>query len=389
VTTNSPSTCDFFRDFFLSALPKQSGVEDETTEQSGIALLLRVQQPAPDVLEDEDASAPGDWGITELLIYGAITYLSPSTSSINHNATPPNSSPDPPPLDLVPVVSVHALPLSSRHNFAAHFPIKPEPNRESARFIAPNPQDIINPVISRSTKKRRAEALDRAVKKTSKKQKLAPPPPLTLFSRSVLGGSNINAGNKLPTPDRENSPEPLMFRKRRASGLGIPRKAGTPRLSAPPERPGSALIPRSRAGTANPIKKEPSQDLSEAELANRDVLSKLVLKEMEVRGLRNYRSDNRRTKSIMPAGGAGEDVVEFAADGEEKDALRRAEEEKEEFKNIFHHTVKAAAFALRKDRFSEVGVSVERMREVVRMLFGVFLREGKENDTTDIGSVET
>ncbi|KAF8245184.1 hypothetical protein K440DRAFT_646552 [Wilcoxina mikolae CBS 423.85] len=388
VTTTSPETCDFFRRFFLSALPKASDVDEETTEQSRIALLLRVH---PKTSGSFDESNPGDWGITEVLIYGAITYPPPPDAT----QTPPNSSPDPPVPEPVPIVSVRALPLSSRHNFTAHIPVKQEPNQEEARYIAPNPQEILNPIISRSTKKRRADALDRAVDKKIKKQKSCDilPSALSLMGRSALGGRNVNAGNILPPrddlPDRTGSPEPLVGKKRRSSGIIGTSDAQTSKphrrttsMSIMSDRTSSALIPRPRSAAGKVadrqlIKKEPSSDAierSEIETKNRDLLNKIVLEEMKYRGLKDYRKD--RAKSIMPP---GEDMLEIAIADEEREQWKKWEEDREEYKGVFHHTVKAAIFALRHNGFGETAVLAGQMRRTVDRLLSVFLDDGKEN----------
>ncbi|KAF8534862.1 hypothetical protein BDD12DRAFT_382529 [Trichophaea hybrida] len=373
VTTTCPETCDFFRRFFLSALPKASDINEETTEQSRIALLLRIHPKTPGSF---DESNPGDWGITEVLVYGAITYPPPPDAT----QTPPNSSPNPPVPEPVPIVSVRALPLSSRHNFAAHIPVKQEPNQEEARYIAPNPQEILNPIISRSTKKRRADALDRAVDKKIKKQ-------------NALGGRNVNTGNILPPrddlPDRTGSPEPLVGKKRRSGGIIGTSDAQTSKphrrttsMSIMSDRTSSTLIPRPRSAAGKIadrqlIKKEPSSDAierSEIEAKNRDLLNKIVLEEMKHRGLKDYRKD--RAKSIMPP---GEDMLEITIADEEKEQWKKWEEDREEYKGVFHHTVKAAIFALRHNGFGETAVLAEQMRRTVDRLLSVFLDDGKEN----------
>jgi hypothetical protein len=120
------------------------------------------------------------------------------------------------------------------------------------------------------------------------------------------------------------------------------------------------------------VKKEPEMvERSATENKNRDVLNKIVLEEMRRRGLKDYRKD--RAKSIMPA---GEDVLEVSV---AEDDWKKREEEREEYKSVFHHTVKAAVFSLRRDGFTEDPVAADRMRHVVDRLLGVFLDDGKEN----------
>ena len=299
-----------------------------------------------------------------MLVYAAITYPAPAESV----PTPPNSSPDPPLLGPAPIVSVYALPLSSRHGFATGLSIKPEPGQEEARYIAPNPQDVLNPISSHSTKKRRADALDRAVDKKIKKRE------------SITSLERLCANTPLrdEMPDRTGSPE-LGARKRRSlggTGTELPmrtlsRAASMSVMSTMPDR--SAGLARSRSGITRVIKKEPVEAVkrSEAEVTNQDLLNTIVLEEMKQRGLRDYRRDKeQRAKSIMPP---GEDMLEVAVADEDRELWKRLEEERDEYKNVFHHTVKAAVFSMRKDKFAETPVLPERMRGVVTQLLGVFL----------------
>lgn len=359
-------------------------MEEETTEQSRIALLLQVHANPTDSLDEVN---PGDWGITEILIYGAMTYTTPPSE--DSATTPPHSSPDLPP---VPIVSVHALPLSSRHNFAAYIQVKAEPDQEDARYIAPNPQDVLNPFISRSTKKRRADALDRVVDKKVKRHKSDDG--VMGDGRNALGGRNNNAGS-LPSPTEElpDLTGPLVTKKRKslasmgefqAQPKGFQRANSMFNLS---DRKPAALVPRPRSSSSrlvekNLIKKEPDAvERSEIESKNRDLLNKIVLEEMRRRGLKDYRKDkDQRAKSIMPA---GEEVVEVAVLDEEKEQWRKWEAEREEYKGVFHHTVKAAVFALRHDGFSEVIIVAERMRRAADLLLSVFLGDRKE-DAVDV-----
>lgn len=288
---------------------------------------------------------------------------------------------------------MHALPISSRHNFATHVPIKPEPNQEGARYIAPNPQDVLNPIISRSTKKRRADALDRAVDKKIKKQKSSDSllPALSLLSRAALERRSSNTTNppspRDDVPDRTGSPERLVGKKRRSSGVNGAIEAA-PRIlhratsmSVLPERTSGTMIPRPRSATTRvTFKKEPVADAverSETELKNRDQLNKIVLEEMRRYGLKDYRKDkDQRAKSIMPP---GEDMMEVAFADEERELWKKREDEREEYKNVFHHTVKAAVFSLRNDKLGETVVMADRMRAVVTRLLGVFLVDVKKN----------
>jgi len=142
----------------------------------------------------------------------------------------------------------------------------------------------------------------------------------------------------------------------------------------------TALVPRPHSSSSHlvekkPIKMEPDAiEWSEIESKNRDLLNKVVLEEMRRRGLKDYRKDkDQRAKSVMPA---GEEVLEVAVLGEEREQWRKWEAERKEYKGVFHHTVKAAAFALRHDGFSEVTIVAERMRRAVDLLLSAFLDDG-------------
>ena len=74
------------------------------------------------------------------------------------------------------------------------------------------------------------------------------------------------------------------------------------------------------------------REASDIEGRNRDVLAKMVVARMKACGIRDYRS-----KSVMPITTAV--VIPVLDENEER-------REKEEYKNIYHHTVKAATFAL-------------------------------------------
>jgi len=74
------------------------------------------------------------------------------------------------------------------------------------------------------------------------------------------------------------------------------------------------------------------REVSDVEGRNRDVLAKMVVARMKACGIRDYRS-----KSIMPITPAA--VIPVLDENEER-------RDKEEYKNIYHHTVKAATFAL-------------------------------------------
>ncbi|RPB00152.1 hypothetical protein L873DRAFT_1789112 [Choiromyces venosus 120613-1] len=343
LTTTSPTTELYFRQLFLSKLPLSTS--SSCAEQSRVALLVSVTNPSE--------HTPGDWQITELAIYGAISQLPVPKVDV---ATPPHSSAPledqssvltattPTTSNLRTIVTVHALPLSSNHAFPTFLPkikqektftIREDPAAAAAAFIAPNPQDVINPPTS--SKKRGADVIDSIVEKRKRAKARqqsapAPPPPLTLLGSRAL--------NRIPSLEprsagikNERSPSPTGLKLRRSSGGGTPgvvlgpisvfKREGTEsRPSTAVKREGSDCF---GSGGAT-VKRE----VSDIETRNRDILAKVVVARMKACGIRDYRS-----KSIMPT----TPITPVADENGEK-------REKEEYKNIYHHTVKAAVFAL-------------------------------------------
>ena len=304
VTTTSPSTTSYFNHFFLSQLT------DDAPTQSPLALLLGVSSPR--------IPSQADWGITELLIYA--TLAPPATSTL----TPPPSSPAP---QLKPTLSIHALPLSSRHNFPT-----PGPASETALFTAPNPQDTLNPVISSAAKKRRIDTLDKAVEKKTKRAKTAQPLTTTI----------ANPGGISPTPES----------RRRSGGVSTA-------LTKP--APGNTLARSSTALAKPPPLQRAKSRVAEQPDKSKDLITRIVLDEMKRHGLGTYPA---RAKSLAP----GPITVEDDA--------------REEYKNVFHHAVKAAQFALRNDDVLVFGGG-KRVREVVRTLVDVFTG-GKGHDDVEV-----
>ncbi|PWW80473.1 hypothetical protein C7212DRAFT_342166 [Tuber magnatum] len=345
LTTTSPITELYFRRLFLSKLPLSTS--SSCAEQSRVALLVSVSNPSE--------RTPGDWQITELAIYGAISQ--PPALELDA-ATPPHSSP---PLEDQSsalttttatttttttatsnprtIVTVHALPLSSNHAFPKFLPkIKQEKTftirEDAASFIAPNPQDIINPPTS--SRKRGADVIDSIVEKRKRAKARQqsgppPPPPLTLLGSRAL--------NRIPSLEprsagikNERSPSPTGLKLRRSSSGGTPGVALGPlsgfKREGPESRPSTAVKREGSDCFGLVVKRE----VGDVEGRNRDVLAKMVVARMKACGIRGYRS-----KSVLPISAAT--VVPVLDENEEK-------REKEEYKNIYHHTVKAAIFAL-------------------------------------------
>ncbi|RPB16170.1 hypothetical protein P167DRAFT_532646 [Morchella conica CCBAS932] len=335
VTTTSPATASYFRKLFLSTLPTDDTLR--TTTQSRTALLVRINNDTP--------AAPGSWGLTELAIYAAITHLPASQqllTTTTADLTPPNSSPPADAVAAAPtvLVTVHALPLSSHHAFPTHMAAAKSPTPTAdPLFIAPNPQEILNPSISQSAKKRGAAVLDAAADprkrvKRSAAPAPAPPPPLTLLGGaalnhrkvSVSGCAGAGAGVMVK---RERSPSPapsLSLSANRSFGSAGSGNGGGKGL----KRSESSVTVRSAVGVGAVAKKEV---YGEVETRNRAELAKVVVAGMRACGLKDYR------------GGRGRSIA-GVEDDEEGEREREREREKEEYKQVYYHTVKAAAFAL-------------------------------------------
>ncbi|CUS09314.1 unnamed protein product [Tuber aestivum] len=376
LTTTSPTTELYFRQLFLSKLPLPTS--SSCAEQSRVALLVSVSNPSE--------RTPGDWQITELAIYGAISQ--PPAPGLDA-ATPPHSSP---PLEdqnsalttttatpnLRTIVTVHALPLSSNHAFPTFLPKVTQEKtftirEDAASFIAPNPQDIINPPAS--GKKRGADVIDSIVEKRKRAKARQqsgppPPPPLTLLGSRAL--------NRIPSLEprsagikNERSPSPTGSKLRRSSGGGTPgvvlgslsvfKREGTE------SRPSTAIKREGSDCFGSAVKRE----VGDVEGRNRDVLVKVVVARMKACGIRDYRS-----KSVMPISAAAAAVPPVPDENEEK-------REKEEYKNIYHHTVKAAIFALRNDGIANATVNLEKMKFVVDKLLAVFCSPDHDPDSKE------
>ncbi|KAL7270893.1 hypothetical protein RUND412_006382 [Rhizina undulata] len=426
VTTCSSKSEDYFRRIFLAGAPRGDS-EGVTMEQSRIAVLvsvdrerLRKENSGVEIFQDEPATK-NDWKITELVIYGAISYRLPSTALITDGSqatarTPPKSSLE----ILAPSISitVHALPLSSHHGFGAAFPetkvespltpsapVFSDPSAE-AYFIAPNPQEILNPSISQSAKKRRADALDAVVEKRKKiRVSASQPPPLTLFrrnsstsivnvkrepgveisgnvSRRVSTGSATGGIMTKWERERDRSPSPTRSRRpsvsvavkgRRASQSQSQSQSTISRRNSIHEREresqslsrpvssSSSMTTTAKAlafGEKDSGKEGLKEEVGEVEARNRELLAKIVLAGMKSSGIRDYRS---RARSVKFEDGAGA----------EKENLAVAEREKEEYKGLYHMTVRAAVFALR-GVMNKQEVKTETMKSVVDRLLGVF-----------------
>ncbi|KAH0609772.1 uncharacterized protein H6S33_012318 [Morchella sextelata] len=357
LTTTSPATASYFRKLFLSTLPTDDTLR--TTTQSRAALLVRITNDTP--------AAPGSWKLTELVIYAAITHLPPQQpllTTTTADLTPPNSSPPADATAAAPtvLVTVHALPLSSHHAFLIYMAVV-KPHAEPL-FIAPNPQEILNPSISQSAKKRGAAVLDAAADPRKRaKRSVQPqppqPPPLTLLGGAALnhrkmsvGGGAAGAGagagaGVMVKRERTPSPAPsLSVNRSFGSGGGSGGGRGLKRSE-------SSATMRSAVGAV--ARKEV---YGEVETRNRAELAKVVVAGMRACGLKDYR------------GGRGRSIV-GVEDDEEGEREREREREKEEYKQVYYHTVKAAAFALR-NVIAAGTVGQDRMRDVVDRLLAVF-----------------
>ncbi|KAI5803051.1 hypothetical protein EDC01DRAFT_645647 [Geopyxis carbonaria] len=355
VTTTSPATDAFLRTFFRSALPKlDPDYEEGTVVQSQISILLKVIQPHS---EDAQLEVPeADWGITEVLIYGVVSYKAPTPepAPVAVRPTPPHSSPGPP-VENEETITYHVLPLSTRHNLhiaraaradgPASRPAraKTPPQDLAGSFLAPNPQDTLNPTISATARKRRADVLDKAVERKTKKPKMTEtaPAPLTLLgSRAVNARRSQRDVSPTPMPrqpsilKRESSVshlrrEPSVSHLRRESSEYFDRRETSVSFSRPQS---SAGIQPQSAGLG-PVAIKPDPDP-----AAKRLIELTIVDEMKAAGVKDYRRV--------------ENSDEFY---------------KKEYKGIYYHTYRTAVFALRDGNFNPI-----KVRAVVRRLVETF-----------------
>lgn len=417
LTTSSVETESFFRALFLSALPDLDDSDLYTPEQCRVALLLRVS-----------GGEGREWGVTELVVYGAVSLPNPKEKK--GNMTPPTSSPPPdspessespePPIR----VTVHALPLSSRHGFntfipaakSAPVPVSVDATPAAAVFIAPDPQEILNPFITQSAKKRRADVLDTAIEKRKKPRKNAataagttaatrqPPPkmaPLGVSSANKLNAKLLADGavsgraagarsSKTPATtalakikikteagaDEYGLPTPPALPRRNSSALVSTKLGGDKekqekvqaQVQAQRARSTSMAIPTLQQLRA----KTPKPDPSSPEARNRDALNKTIVSTMKTYGLRDPLQDRKRpslTSSSSTSSTSNSTAV--AALDEKNDAAAALEQQREEWKLVFHHTAVAATFALRAEMANEK-LDPARVKSVVDGLLVVF-----------------
>ena len=441
-----------------------------------------------------NSAGKADWAVTELLLYGRVQRTAPPRSSsttaleVGHGGgvdtaqeeseaegrivgldvqeDKPESRPQPAqaPADenttasTIVTVTIHALPLTSHHNFVAALaalqPSSPKegpssnnitlaapehstapltPTNQSklnhllgqkVAFLLPNPLDSLQ--ISKSVKKRRADILSQAAENRKKNRLLsgvtAPPPALrrkqpipaplhstsrepsvarsflregTTFSVRAWGGGekeeefwgtdDENHCSRSPSPEK-----PSLLRSSRPGTSGTMSRPGTsgmpiikresssfsvsswPKL-APPTQPNplpmpSEPLPQS-VSCAAPVKHEPRgtsisaveslasppdfQVLEETvEARNKDQLSRLVLSGMKLYGLRRGSTNAS---------------------------------EMEEYKFVYHHTLKSAIFAFRGQIAKEL-LDVRTASGVVERLLGLFCGGGESGDGGSRGS---
>lgn len=249
VYTTERATEDWFRRVFCAAAAvggeEGEGGELDEVRQCGVGVLVGVLGGGGEETDTDGGggggAARGDWAVTELLLYGRVERRAVGV-------TPPRSSPEPgdrvergaeggeegseevgedqgddnntqPPTATITHITIHALPLTSHHNFSAPLasllrptslsplpeapdslapPPQPQQKQatapltptntsrlnhallQKASFLLPNPLD--SPQISKSVKKRRADVLSQAVENRKRGRLLpvaAPLPPST------------------------------------------------------------------------------------------------------------------------------------------------------------------------------------------------------------------
>lgn len=359
-------------------MPSRQDDEDEdeddgpwwlgASRQSDIGVLLDVRGNL------DTGNGNGEPRITELLLYAAVVRDTHGVGDGSGDGlgipTPPRSSSPvtvPVPVEdpatssrpLVPIAKLYAQPLSSDLLYHASSHDRPIPRLSAddhinapAHFLPyPNPKTAtssdtidhrkrqkLDSLFDDATRQRRNKSTRRPSDSTSA-PKVPPKPKPTTISRSNSLIS-LREGDDVWPVSRQGA-----SRATRRGGL---RRGGS----------GDGV------GGPAPVPEEPNR----FEQENKASLAKVVMAGMRIFGLVQHKGRGRRK-----LGGSGLSVVNTAAGSglATTPSLVEMEDEADEYKLIYHHTYRSAAFALRK-RMGGGRVGEEGMRVVVDRVLGLF-----------------
>lgn len=349
VTTANAETERWFSQIFASADSGDSSGWWETARQdSDLGVLVGVESRGPQVEGKQSR-------ITELLFYASRTQ--PGHAKL---PTPPptSSTLDTGPAAKTPVLSVHALLLSSDllHDPTANGPTPPDSPTEAEQDVEPVffPQSYLPPteVINEPpVRKRRsaAEAFDEASERRKKARRRG--------GEGVIAAAAPKAETQVPS-----------LKHRRSASNTQPTPLQTRPLSRSPSiassRPTTAGAQTAKRSSLAHMQTQSTVEANLIEAKNKDFISRIVMAGMRLHGLSQSKSRNKhRTESA-----AASPAVDSSFD--ELEVERRQDEE---FKLIYHQTYKGTCFAFR----ATVGAQMlqpcaEQVRETVDKFLTIF-----------------
>lgn len=351
VTTSNDETERWLSQIIASGAGEEGAAWWESARlDSPLGVLVGVEY---DALLSGNAKGPQ---VTELLLYA-----SQSQSGRGRLPTPPPSSPG----DHasfgkeVPILSVHAIPLSSGLLQAAES-IEPTPpasplSRDEdidAAFLPqsfPVNEEIINepPVRKRRSA---ADAFDEASERRRKARR--------------RGGEGVIAA---AAPKTESQLQSLKHR--RSVSITQPVPLQTRPLSRSPSvassRPTTAMAQAAKKSSLSQVQN--TVEPNGMEVKNKDFVSRIVMAGMRLYGLSQSKPHSKH-KATSAAPSPAIDIS-----FEERDAERKNDEE---FKLVYHQTYKGTCFALRQSMGGQtLQPFAEQVRETVDKLLAIFCND--------------
>lgn len=272
--------------------------------------------------------------VTEILFYGTIAPTPPSASPDHQHA----------PIDPLPELRVHAIPLSSDLLYSAstinHPQATPGSNATDveAQFLPPQHSTELTP----DSPKRKRDLFEEA---TLANKKVRSKGGAGISAAAARGGDSQAALNprRSLSIDTKSFPAPDS---RPPSANGLPPRPASRQLSRSPSV-SSDIRPLSRKGTSDAhtkrstlskvdtISLQPEEPTTETR--NKEALSQVVMAAMRMHGLQQRNKGRSRRASAVHDG----------EETQELDAVTAAEEvaKDAEYKSMFHQIHKGAAFA--------------------------------------------
>lgn len=346
---------------------------------------------------DNGSEADGQLGpkITELLFYatigpnqtGKIALPTPPASS---SPTPSTGGPDAPLESAVNQARVYALPLSSEllHRYdrseVPHSP-PPEPTSDGhGQFLQPLVYDH-SPRQDAPRKRSRISSLFEDATQRQKKVRRKGGASVSETMANLEKPSSAQ-GHKLGTLKRglEDDAASLVNeepQETQTKRIGLSRSASAASLGARPmssrggiaDGKGSSLRRVASIATMGNVSPEPQGETS-IEQQNKNALSRLVMAGMRIYGLQQ-RKKSGRSRAASEA--ASSNAINL-------DPVQPQDSE-DEYKLVYHQTLKAACFTFRKSIATEV-INQEAMRDVVDRLLALFCTNPFEKHKDNGGS---